>query len=152
VEGATVGSFGPIHPDVADLLDLGGPCVLIDLDLRALATLGVQVPKFKPIPVLPAATRDISLEVHDDVSAGAVGDAIREAGGAICETVELFDLYRGDKVKADHRSLAFHVVYRDPRAATDPEAAKTLTDEEVDRTHEKVVQSVKERFGAVLRA
>ena len=152
VEGVTVGSFGPIHPDVADLLDLGGPCVLVDLDLRALAALGVRVPKFAPIPVLPAATRDIALVVHDDVGAGSVGDAIREAGGAICEEVELFDLFRGGQVPADHRSLAFHVVYRDPRAAADPEAAKTLTDEEVDRTHEKVVAAVKERFGAVLRA
>jgi phenylalanyl-tRNA synthetase beta chain len=152
VDGVTVGCFGPLHPDVADLLDLGGPCVVIDLDLRALGALGLRLPRFAPIPVLPPATRDIALVVHDDVSAGAVGEAIRDAAGAICETVELFDLFRGGQVPADHRSLAFHVVYRDPRAASDPESAKTLTDEEVDRTHEKVVQVVRERFGAVLRA
>jgi phenylalanyl-tRNA synthetase beta chain len=152
VEGVTVGSFGPIHPDVADLLDLGGPCVIVALDLGALGALGTRVPKFTPIPALPAATRDIALVVHDDVSAGSVGEAIRDAGGTICEKVELFDLFRGGQVPADHRSLAFHVVYRDPRAATDPDAAKTLTDDEVDRTHEKVVQAVKQKFGAVLRA
>ena len=147
-----VGSFGPIHPDVADLLDLGGSCVVVALDLRALGALGLRVPKFAPIPVLPAATRDIALVVQDEVSAGSVGAAIRDAGGAICEKVELFDLFRGGQVPEGHRSLAFHVVYRDPRAATDPDAAKTLTDDEVDRTHEKVVQAVKQKFGAVLRA
>ena len=60
--------------------------------------------------------------------------------------------WSGGQVPADHRSLAFHVVYRDPRAATDPDAAKTLTDEEVDKKHEKVVEAVKQQFGAVLRA
>ncbi len=151
VEGRVVGCFGPLHPDVADLLDLGGPCVVVDLDVRALGALGFRVPRFTPIPVLPPATRDIALVVHDDVSAGAVGDAIRAAGGEICESVALFDLFRGEAMPPDHRSLAFHVVYRDPRAATDPDAAKTLTDEEVDRKHAKVVEAVKEKFGAVLR-
>jgi phenylalanyl-tRNA synthetase beta chain len=152
VDGATVGCFGPLHPDVADLLDLGGLCVVIDLDLRALGALGHRLPKFAPIPVLPPAMRDIAFVVHDDVSAGTVGDAIRDAGGALCETVELFDLFRGGQVPPDHRSLAFHVVYRDPRAATDPDAAKTLTDEEVDKAHARVVQAVQQKLGAVLRA
>ena len=149
--GKVVGCFGPLHPDVGDLLDLGGLCVVIDLDLRALDALGSNLPKFKPIPVLPPTTRDIALVVHDDVSAGAVGDAIKAAGGDICESVELFDLFRGGQVLADHRSLAFHVVYRDPRAATDPDAAKTLTDEEVDKKHAQVADTVKQKFGAVLR-
>ena len=91
------------------------------------------------------------MTVHDDVAAGAVGAAIREAGGELCESVALFDLFRGGAVPAEHRSLAFHVVYRDPRAATEPEAAKTLTDEEVDRKHAKVLEAVQEKFGAVLR-
>ncbi len=151
VEGKPVGCFGALHPDVADLLDLGGPCVVVDLDLRALEAIGARIPRFAPIPMLPPATRDIALVVSDEVSSGAVGDAIREAGGEICESVELFDLFRGGQVPPDHRSLAFHVVYRDPKAATDPDAAKTLTDEEVDRKHEKVVDVVKQRFGAVLR-
>ncbi|APR86475.1 Phenylalanyl-tRNA synthetase beta chain [Minicystis rosea] len=151
VDGTVVGCFGPIHPDVADLLDLGGSCLIVEIDVRALSHLGHRTAKYQPIPVLPAATRDIALVVHDDVSAGAVGDAIREAAGALCESVELFDLFRGGQVPADHRSLAFHVVYRDPKAATDPEKAKTLTDEEVDKRHQAVVESVKQKFGAVLR-
>ena len=151
VDGVTVGCFGPLHPDVADLLDLGGPCVVVVLDVRALDTLGHRTPKYAPIPALPAATRDIALVVHDDVTAGAVGDAIHEAAGELCESVDLFDLFRGGQVAADHRSLAFHVVYRDPRAAADPEHARTLTDEEVDKRHQAVVDALKQRFGAVLR-
>lgn len=152
VEGAVVGAFGLLHPDVIDALDLGGPCVVVELDVGALERMGIKQPKFQLVPVLPAATRDIALNVPDDVPAGAVEQAIREAAGELCESVELFDLFRGGAVPAGYRSLAFHVVYRDPKAATDPDAARTLTDEEVDKRHAAVVESVRTKYGAVLRS
>jgi len=147
-----VGSFGPLHPDVVDALDLDGPCVVVELDLRALAAVGAKTPQYKPIPVLPAATRDIALVVADEIEAGEVAAIIRESGGQLCESVELFDIFRGASITSGHRSLAFHVVYRDPRAATDPENAKTLTDAEVDTLHKAVVTAANQRFGATLRA
>ena len=152
VNNTVVGSFGPLHPDVVDAFDLDGGCLVLELDLRALEKAGVLAPKYKPIPMLPAATRDIALVVSDDIEAGVVGAAVREVAGELGESVELFDLFRGAGIAEGHRSLAFHVVYRDPKAATDPEHAKTLTDEEVDKRHAAVVAAVKERFGAVLRA
>ncbi len=48
--------------------------------------------------------------------------------------------------------MAFHVVYRDPRAATDPARARTLTDEEVDKKNKAVLAAVGQSFGATLRA
>jgi len=152
IDGEVVGSFGPPGYDVVDALDLDGGCVVIELDLRALGAKVQKSPQYKPIPVLPAATRDIALVVADEVEAGDVGKAIHETGGDICESVELFDLFRGGNIPAGHRSLAFHVVYRDPRAALDPEHARTLTDEEVDRRHKSVVETVHAKFGATLRA
>jgi phenylalanyl-tRNA synthetase beta chain len=151
VSGQVVGAFGPLHPDVADALDLGGGCVVVELDLVALDRVGAPVPQYRAIPVLPAATRDIALVVPDEIEAGDVGAAIREAGGDLCESVELFDLFRGGNIPQGQRSLAFHVVYRDPRASTEPDKARTLTDEEVDRRHKAVVEAVHARFGATLR-
>jgi phenylalanyl-tRNA synthetase beta chain len=152
VDGKVVGCFGPLHPDVVEAFDLDGGCVVVEIDLRALDEIGEQPARFRPIPMLPASSRDIALVVSDEVEAGSVGDAIREAAGSLCESVELFDLFRGGSIPEGQRSLAFHVVYRDPRAVTDPDAAKTLTDAEVDTRHAGVVNAVKERFGAVLRA
>ena len=147
-----VGGFGPLHPDVAEALDVEGACVVVELDLHALERIGGRTPRFQPIPTLPAATRDLAVVVHDDVTAGAVSEAIREAAGELCESIDLFDLFRGGSMPADHRSLAYHVVYRDPKAATDPEHARTLTDDEVDARHKAVIDAVQQRFGAVLRA
>jgi phenylalanyl-tRNA synthetase beta chain len=147
-----VGSFGPLHPDVIDAFDLGGEAFAIELDLVEIETLGARTPRFAPIPRLPPVARDIALVVSDDVSAEQVESVIRESAGELCESVELFDLFRGGSIPAGHQSLAFHVVYRDPKARTDPEHARTLTDREVDQQHAAVVKAANERLGGQLRA
>ncbi|MBK8257300.1 MAG: phenylalanine--tRNA ligase subunit beta [Polyangiaceae bacterium] len=147
-----VGTFGQLHPDVVDTLDLGGPAFVIEIDLRSLDTVSARAPRFRPIPILPPVTRDLALKVPEAVTAGQVMDAIREAAGELCEHVEVFDVFRGQGVGEGQKSVAFHVIYRDPRAATDPETARTLTDEEVDKKNQAVLASVSERFGAVLRS
>jgi len=148
-----VGQLGPLHPDVADALDLAMPAVqVVELDLRALGKLGKRVPQFTPIPRLPAITRDLALVVHEDVPAGEVEKVIREAAGELCESIRIFDLFRGGSLPKDHKSLAFRVVYRDPKAATKPSEARTLTDREVDQRHTAVVEAARKHFGAELRS
>ena len=147
-----VGSFGPLHPNALSAWDLStAGAVVVELDLRALERLGQAAHRYAPIPRLPAATRDIALVVHDDVSSGQIQKLIREAAGDLCERVELFDVFRGGSVPPDHRSLAFHVVYRDPRAATAPSDARTLTDQEVDTRHAAAVSKARAELGALLR-
>jgi phenylalanyl-tRNA synthetase beta chain len=142
-----------LHPDVLRAWDLDvAGAVLVELELSELASIGRKSPRFSPIPRLPAATRDIALVVHEDVAAGEVERVIREAAGDLCESVEVFDVFRGGSVPPDHRSLAFHVVYRDPRAATAPSEARTLTDQEVDERHAAVVAKANADLGAILRA
>ncbi len=152
LDGRVVGRFGLVHPSVERALDLDGACFVIEIDLDAADAVGARTPKYKPLPVLPASTRDLAVVVHEDVPSGDVERAISEVGGELVESANVFDLFRSDKLPAEHRSLAFHVVYRDPRAATDPERARTLTDAEVDQRHAAVVKAVSERFGASLRA
>jgi phenylalanyl-tRNA synthetase beta chain len=152
VRGERVGRFGPLHPDVVERRDLGGPVMVVELDIDALSAVGRRVPQAAPVPRLPAALRDVAFVVHDDVAAGDLARMIKDAAGDLCEDVVLFDLFRGGNVPEGHRSLAFHVVYRDPKARTGAEGARTLTDPEVDDRHAGVVSAVRDRLGAVLRA
>jgi phenylalanyl-tRNA synthetase beta chain len=138
VEGMRVGSLGPLHPDVVDALDLDGPAQVVELDLAAIEVLGHPTPKYQPIPRLPATSRDVALVVGENVPAADIEREIRSAAGELCESVELFDLFVGGAIPDGKRSLAYRVVYRDPKAVTDPESARTLTDEEVDRQHDHV--------------
>jgi phenylalanyl-tRNA synthetase beta chain len=155
VGDVTVGTFGPLHPDVVEALDLDGGAQLVEIDLEAIDQVGSAVPQSKPIPRLPAVTRDVSLVVPDAVAAGEVAAILREAAGDLCAGAEVFDVFRGGSVPAGHRSLTFRLVYRDPRdgsGAADAADAKTLTDAEVDKRHSAAVEKANERLGAVLRA
>ena len=152
VDGGLVGHFGPLHPDVVEALELGGPVLLVELELATLEALGRVIPRYRPIPRLPAITRDLSLVVADATPARAVTDAIRAAAGELCESVDVCAEFRGGSVPEGSRSLTFRVVYRDPKARTQPDAARTLTDKEVDELQARVVLRTSQEFGAALRA
>jgi phenylalanyl-tRNA synthetase beta chain len=153
VDGVRIGQFGPLHPDVQKAWDLElAGVVAVEIDLNELARVKRASVRYAPVPRLPAATRDVALVVREDVPAGDVERVIREAAGDLCESVEVFDVFRGGSLPAGHRSLAFHVVYRDPRAAIAPSEARTLTDREVDERHAAVVAKANAELGATLRA
>jgi phenylalanyl-tRNA synthetase beta chain len=140
-----IGWVGELHPQVAEALELLGRPIWALLDVPALANALTVVgpPNATPLPRFPAATRDLAVVVPEAVPAGEVAEALRAAAGPLAERVSLFDLYRGEPVPAGHKSLAFHVVYRDPEA--------TLTDKAVDAAHAAVARAAEARFGASLR-
>jgi phenylalanyl-tRNA synthetase beta chain len=143
VAGKRVGSLGPLHPDAAEAFEVGEGAVVVELDLEALLAVGPAPARFVPLPRFPASARDLSLVVRDDVAAGDVEHAAREAAGDLAEDVALFDRFVGGNVPSGHASLALHVVYRAPD--------RTLTDADVDARHAQVVTALEKRFGASLR-
>jgi phenylalanyl-tRNA synthetase beta chain len=145
VEGQQVGTFGPLHPDVVDRLELDGPALVAEIDLRAIERLGAARPAFRALPTLPASTRDVALIASETLTAGDLASTLQRTAGELCEGVELFDLYRGEGVPAGQRSLAFRLTYRDPKMT------RTLTDAEVDALHAKALEAVK-AMGATPRA
>jgi len=151
IDDVLVGHLGPLHPDVIDELDLGGGAQIVELDLEALERWGKAVPQFRPIPRLPAVTRDLSLVVGEAVAGGKVGELLEQAGGELCESVELVALFRGGSVPAGQKSLTFRVVYRDPKARTLADDARTLTDKEVDEVQARMLKSAESALGATLR-
>ena len=143
VDGARVGSFGPLHPDVVEALELDGDVLVFEMDLDPFAA-GAASPKFAPIPRFPASTRDVALVVRDGTPAGEIEAAVRAAAGPLAEAVRIFDRFAGGQLPPGHTSLAFRVVYRS--------ADRTLTDAEVDAAHANVVATATSKFGATLRA
>jgi phenylalanyl-tRNA synthetase beta chain len=143
VDNTWIGSFGPLHPDVADAFEIAGAAVVIDLDLGAIQTIGAERPRFAPLPRFPSSARDVALVVAEGVAAGEVESAAREVAGELADQVVLFDRFTGGVVAAGHASLGVHIVYRAPD--------RTLTDAEVDARHREVLSALETRFGATLR-
>jgi phenylalanyl-tRNA synthetase beta chain len=142
LNGKKVGFVGQIHPQVQKDKDLKDTYVC-ELNLREVLVEGNEPLKYHSIPRYPSITRDIALVVDQDKSAGELKSVIQGAGGALLKEVHIFDLYQGDRLEAGKKSIAFSLKYLDPE--------RTLTDEEVTKTHQQVLDSLQEKTGAVLR-
>ena len=113
--------------------------------LRQAATRpGRWQPQFQPFPTVPASERDLALVVTRDTPAAALLAAIRKAGKPLLEHVELVDRYEGEPIPDDRCSQAFRLRYRD--------ALRTLTDADVEATHQKVREALRRQFTAELRS
>ncbi len=151
VAGQDVGRLGPLHPDVVEAFDLDGSALVVEIDLSALERIGAPKPRYRPIAKLPAISRDLSLLVDDRTPASDVARMIRTVAGELCESAEPAVEFRGGNVPAGRRSVTFRIVYRDPRAQTEPERARTLTDKEIDEIQARVLSRAAEELGATLR-
>ncbi|MFA4927337.1 MAG: phenylalanine--tRNA ligase subunit beta [Patulibacter sp.] len=142
VGGATVGLLGEVHPRVADEWDLPQVAVfLLDLD-QVLPRVTDDV-DFRAVGQFPDARFDLAVVVADEVTSSRVVETVRKAGGALLEDVRVFDAYRGKGVDDGHVSLALHVRLR--------AADRTLTDEEIGGTRDKIVAALSKQVGGVLR-
>jgi phenylalanyl-tRNA synthetase beta chain len=138
-----IGYGGEIHPEVLADLDLEGPVLVFELDLGRLAVLPERA-KYRPIPRFPTSSRDVSLLVGEDLTAGRVLEEMHAANEALLERAAVFDEYRGPGLPAGRRALAFRLTYR----ADD----RTLTDEEVSEAHRRVLDRVVSALGVEPRA
>lgn len=143
--GHGLGSAGELHPDVAEALDLGTRAVYAELDADRLAAFleAAGDPKAPELPRFPATTRDLALLVDDELPMAEARAVLVDASKPLGESVELFDLYRGENLPAGKKSLAFRIVYRDHE--------RTLTDKTVDKAHRKVIEAAQRRLGATSR-
>jgi phenylalanyl-tRNA synthetase beta chain len=142
--GRPIGYFGELHPKAAEAYGLGGRPVLVgEFDLEALQAAAPARHGYTPVPVFPAALRDVAVIVGEEVPAERVEAEIRAAGGDLLRGVRLFDLYRGDSIGPGVKSLAYALTYQ----ADD----RTLTDKEIDRAHKKVQDRLKHVLKARIR-
>jgi len=143
VGGDVIGWLGEAHPAVLDAYECAGPVVVFEVQLKALLKAARDVRPFVDLPRYPGVKMDVALVVDDSVSAERAEQTIRSAGGKLLESARLFDVYRGEGVPSGLKSLAYSLVYRDPE--------RTLTSEEVEQTHEKLVRKVTGALGGRLR-
>lgn len=132
--GDTVaGIVGVLHPEIQDVLDVGAPCWLFELDLSTLLQYFPARVTFEELPRFPAVVRDVAFVVDDDFASDRLARFLREDAGTgdLVEDVRLFDQYIGAPIPSGKKSLAYTVSYR--------AADRTLTDAEVSEAHARLI-------------
>ncbi len=123
-QGQKLGYLGEVHPEVMDTYGLGEKTYVAVLDMPEVVKRATFDRKYNGIARYPAVTRDISMVVPREVSAGQIEAMIAQRGGKLLESCQLFDLYEGAQIQQGFKSMAYSITFR----------AKDRTLEEADVT------------------
>lgn len=137
-----IGTLGQLHPALQQQKDLADTYVL-EVEMDALSELAAERFTYAPLPRYPAITRDMALVVDRSVIVGDLLDKARKTAGSLLESIQVFDIYTGERLGADKKSVAISLVYRT--------SERTLTDDEVSELHGRVVNELESAFSAELR-
>jgi len=137
-----IGVIGQLHPELQRRYDLEDTYVF-EIELDALVSNANFAITYETLPKYPSIARDIAVVVDKSVPVANLIAAVREAGGDWLRSVEVFDVYAGEKIGAGKKSVALSLVYR----ADD----RTLTDDEVNERNQSVIERLERTYSAELR-
>ncbi|WP_337970067.1 phenylalanine--tRNA ligase subunit beta [Virgibacillus salexigens] len=138
-----IGFIGQVHPSLQKQWDLKETYVF-DINMDEVFYAYTPSLTYKTIPKYPSIVRDIAFVLDKDVLAGEVKKTIAEAGAPLVKQVDVFDVYQGEHMEAGKKSVAYSLVYQDPE--------KTLTDEEIQASFEKIIEDVTQKYQAYIRS
>ena len=142
--GRSIGVVGEVHPSVLEKFDIDEPVMTFELQCRPLFKAAKDLEEVAMPSKFPGIEFDIALLVDDEVSAESIAQRIESSGKkTYLDSVRLFDVYQGKGVPEGKKSLAFSLSYR---------ADRTLSMDEVEPQHEKVLKSLEKSTGATLRS
>lgn len=143
-KGELMGWVGNIHPKALKAFGVDAPVVAFELSVESLLRLAHRELPYVDVPTLPGVDVDLAIVVDESVTCEQLEQRIKSAGGKLLSDVRLFDVYRDPvRVGLGKKSMAFSLTYRS--------ADHTLTSEEVDRAHKKVVDKVCRATGGEVR-
>jgi phenylalanyl-tRNA synthetase beta chain len=143
-DGTQIGTFGELHPNVADSWKADGRIYIAELSFRAISDCRDTQKRFVPLPRFPAAERDLAVVVDSGMESEALKRVIESAdAGVIVSDVRLFDTYSGVGILPGKKSLAFSFALR----AED----HTLSEDEIKKAMDTILESLKNN-SAPLRA
>lgn len=138
VDGKKIGILGKLHPNVTK-----ENIFVMEINLEMLASFDHPGMKYKEISKFPNVVKDVAFVVKKNVKSEDIEKVIRKAGGKMLKEIEVFDVYTGENVAEDEKSIAYTMTFNN--------AERTLSDEEVTDIFNKIMNKVTEECNAVVR-
>src|SRR5204863_3613813 len=135
----SAGIVGELNPRILD-----GEWGAFELDLENLFAESREPVTYEDVITYPAVRQDLAFVVPEEIEAGELVDAARDAAGPELREVAIFDVYRGEQAGEGKKSIALRVAFQSPE--------RTLSDEDAAALRQKIADALAERFGAVLRS
>ena len=138
LQGKNVGVIGKVHPSV-----LKDDVYVFEINLSKVLENKVSKMSYKEIPKYPKVEKDVAFIVDKNVKAEDIVNIIRKGSSKILNEVSIFDIYEGEKIDSNKKSIAFKLIFLDIN--------KTLTDDEVMKEFNNIIDKVKKGVNATLR-
>ncbi len=138
-----IGFGGKISGEIQDRYDISQPVFGVELNLDALKTeYSPEIYYTKPSEY-PPVDRDLSFVVPQDFHSSRLTELLRESAGEMLQSITLYDVYEGQPIPEQHKSLTYALRFISPE--------RTLTEREIDTIISRMVQQAQKNFGATLR-
>jgi phenylalanyl-tRNA synthetase beta chain len=138
-----IGTIGKVSKEVMDGYELEKKAYILELYIEPLSSLVVWEKKFTPLARFPSVRRDISIIVNRSTDTAILINIVREMGKDLVESVDIFDAYQGKQIAPQEKAMALRISYRSDK--------RTLTDDEVNKIHEEVIEEICRQTGGRLR-
>ena len=138
VNNDIVGLIGKIHPSVES-----EDVYILEIDLDKLLSKKVSKMKYKEISKYPEVKKDIAIVVDNKVTSKEIEVNIKKAGGSLLSASEVFDIYTGKGIPEGKKSLAYSLTFASQN--------RTLTDDEINKAVEKIIERLEKELKAELR-
>ncbi|MFB6182410.1 MAG: phenylalanine--tRNA ligase subunit beta, partial [Candidatus Magasanikbacteria bacterium] len=135
------GFISEIHPKTADEFDIEERVGFLEVSVEKLKEVNKE-DIYDPVPEYPAVERDLAFIVGEEIEHQSIVNTIKNTNDLI-ESVELFDIYKGENIEEGKKNLAYHIYYRSPE--------RTLNSKEVDEIHSQVESNLSDEFNADIR-
>ena len=135
-DGEEIGFLGEIHPKILENMNIGEKVFVFDLNFEKLLKLASEEHEYRPISPYPAAIRDLAILVPQGTKIVEVLNKINAAGWKLVRDVDLFDIYKGEEIPEGKENFAFHIIYQAEN--------RTLSSNEVDKIHQKIIKVLEE--------
>lgn len=138
-----LGTIGQIMPSVAKKFGIGTECYVGELKLDEMISSANSNVKYVHLPKYPSITRDFSILLDKETPVAEIEKIIQKAAGKLLDSIQLSDVYEGHQIPEGKKSVMYKTAFR----AND----RSLTGEEADNLHDKIVKKLENALGAVLR-
>jgi phenylalanyl-tRNA synthetase beta chain len=143
LDGEEIGALGELLPEVAHAFELPLGALIFEFDLPLLSNHFRREITFTPLPRFPSVARDVAVTIDAGMSAQEIATIIKEVDNKYIESIEVFDCYQGDPIPVGRKGLAYRIRYRSPD--------RTMTDEEVNEFHRKVLERLEKVLSLTIR-
>jgi len=138
VSGKPVGYFGKLHPSISK-----EDMYVCEISLTKLNENKTGDVKYKELNKYPKIEKDLAFIVDESIESFDIQKEIKKAGGKLLTNVVVFDIYRGENIDNNKKSIAYNLTFED--------YTRTLTEEEVMEVFNNIIKVVETKFNASLR-